>query len=124
MTDGHDVERELGEGSPLARLYDLGADVLLLGVSHENNTSLHLAEHRSGTRPMTSQGAPVLVDGERRWVAFEELDTWSDDFEEVGAAAAAAGLETVGPVGRGTARLLPQRPLVDFASSWFRANRS
>jgi aminoglycoside 3-N-acetyltransferase len=124
VTDGHTVERELGEDSPLARLYDLGADVLLLGVSHENNTSLHLAEHRSGTRPITTQGAPVLVDGERRWVAFEELDTWSDDFEQVGAAAAAVGLESVGPVGRATARLLPQPRLVDFATEWFRSHRT
>lgn len=124
VTEGHTPERELGEGSPLGRLYDLGAYVLLLGVSHENNTSLHLAEHRSGTRKMVAQGAPVLVDGERRWVTFDELDTWSDDFEAVGAAAADAGLETIGPVGRATARLLPQRSLVDFATRWFRANRS
>lgn len=124
VTEGHTPERELGEDSPLGRLYELGADVLLLGVGHENNTSLHLAEHRSGTRPVVAQGAPVLVDGERRWVTFDELDTWSDDFEQVGAAAAVAGLETVGPVGRATARLLPQRALVDFATGWFRANRT
>lgn len=36
-----------GERSPLGRLYDLDASVLLLGVGHANNTSLHLADYRS-----------------------------------------------------------------------------
>ncbi|CAF1505062.1 unnamed protein product [Didymodactylos carnosus] len=37
-----------GEQSPLARLYDCSDSgyVLLLGVQHKNNTSLHLAEYR------------------------------------------------------------------------------
>ena len=36
-----------GERSPLARVYDLDGRVLLLGVGHGNNTSLHIA---GGTR--------------------------------------------------------------------------
>jgi len=35
------------ENSPLARVYDRDGDVLLLGVGHDSNTSLHLAEHRA-----------------------------------------------------------------------------
>src|SRR6478736_6476447 len=44
---GHALEFGLGEGSPLARVYDLDGQVLLLGVGHGNNTSLHLAEYRA-----------------------------------------------------------------------------
>jgi len=44
ITDHHSLEFNLGESSPLARLYDLDSLVLLLGVGHTNNTSLHLAE--------------------------------------------------------------------------------
>jgi aminoglycoside 3-N-acetyltransferase len=46
------------------------------------------------------------------------------DFEEVGAAVSAAGLEVEGPVGRGSARLVPVRPLVDFATAWFVEHRT
>jgi len=35
-----------GEGSPLARLYEPDGRVLVLGVGHDNNTPLHLAEYR------------------------------------------------------------------------------
>jgi len=43
----HSLARPLGERSPLARLYDLDGHILLLGVGHTNNTSLHLAEYRA-----------------------------------------------------------------------------
>ena len=119
VTSHHGLANGLGEESPLARLYDLGADVLLLGVGHANNTSLHLGEFRSHTRPTVTEGAPVLVDGRRAWVTYPVPDWDSSDFEEVGAAAAAAGLERSGRVAHGQARLLEVRALVDFAMAWF-----
>lgn len=45
IVDDHSLPHGLGEQSPLTRLYDLDAHILLLGVSHANNTSLHLAEY-------------------------------------------------------------------------------
>jgi aminoglycoside 3-N-acetyltransferase len=125
ITADHALAHGLGEGSPLARLYELDAKVLLLGVGHANNTSLHLAEYRAdwpGKRSIV-QGSPVLVDGERRWVTYEDLDGDTDDFEAVGAAFAAGGGERSGPVGSGTGRLMRQRALVDFATTWFTAHR-
>ncbi len=120
VTAGHTLAFGLGEGSPLARCYDLDADVLLLGVGHGNNTSLHLAETRSGAVGTVTRGAPVLVDGVRRWVTFEDFDIDADDFVAAGEAVTAAGLERTGPVGSGTARLLSQPALVDVSIHWFR----
>jgi aminoglycoside 3-N-acetyltransferase len=126
ITGGHALEYGLGEGSPLARVYDLGGHVLLLGVGHGNNTSLHLAEVRA-TFPAKLeiiQGAPLLRDGRREWVSYPELDYNDEDFVALGAAFEhETGLARVGPVGRGEARLLPQRALVDFAVGWMEANR-
>jgi aminoglycoside 3-N-acetyltransferase len=123
VTDGHELGDGLGETSPLARLYDLDAAVLLLGVGHANNTSLHLAEHRSRTRPTTTDGVPLLVDGHRRWVTYSLPDFDTSDFDAVGAAATAAGLEVVGTVGRARARLVGVPALVDFATAWFVEHR-
>lgn len=65
----HALADMLGAGSPLARLYDLDAEVLLLGVDHGHNTSLHLAEYRQPAPPRQRCGAAVLTaDGGREWV--------------------------------------------------------
>ncbi|MFC4549014.1 MULTISPECIES: aminoglycoside N(3)-acetyltransferase [Halorussus] len=57
----HGVDHGLGERSPLARVYDRGGFVLLLGADHDSNTSLHLAEHRADyERTVVTNGAPVL----------------------------------------------------------------
>jgi len=123
ITAHHALEDGLGDSSPLARLYETGADVLLLGVGHANNTSLHLAEVRAGTQGTTPDGAPVLVDGERQWVPYEVVDVRTDDFTAVGAALGDAGIERLGTVGRATSRLLGVRPMVDFAQDWFATHR-
>jgi hypothetical protein len=107
-------------GNPVARLYDLGREVLLLGVGHLNNTSLHLAEGRApAQRPVITEGAPMMVKGSRQWVTYPMLDYDAYDFEQVGVAAAQAGLERSGVVGAVPSRLLSVVPLVDFAATWF-----
>jgi aminoglycoside 3-N-acetyltransferase len=49
----------LGNGSPLARIYDLDGYVLLLCVPYTSNTSFHLAEYRLDLREEISQEGPV-----------------------------------------------------------------
>jgi aminoglycoside 3-N-acetyltransferase len=125
ITDGHDLAFGMGEGSPLARLYEADARVLLLGVGHGNNTSLHLAEYRAAYegKDWIRQGSPMVVDGERRWVTYDDLEPDDSDFGRLGAAFAATGAELRGTVGAGTARLMRQRDVVDFAVTWMEANR-
>lgn len=123
LLDGHELDQGLGECSPQARLYDLDGQVLLLGTSHENNTSLHVAEYRAipDGHPLLPQRSPVLVDGERVWVDHHEIDE-ENDFAAIGAAFAATGAERSGPVGTGVAHLMDARSVVDFATEWLRAN--
>lgn len=122
VIEQHSIRDGLGDASPLARVFDLDGDVLLLGVGHERNTSLHLAEARATwpSRAMEQQGAPILVDGERRWVSFETLAVDSGDFKPMGAAFEAHAPEAIkiGRVGKGTAKLMHQRPLVRFGVLW------
>lgn len=128
LLDAHNLRDGLGETSPIGRLNQLDGHVLLLGVGYGNNTSLHLGEHRANwpNPPTERQGAPVLVDGVRQWVTFDTLAYNEDDFEQLGAdyEAAHPGAVTVGEVAQATARLMRQRPLVDFAANWLRANRN
>ena len=50
LTKDHDISNIFGEGSPIARLYELDGKVLLLGVGYDKNTSLHLADSRAEYR--------------------------------------------------------------------------
>ncbi len=126
VTLKHRLDFGLGDGSPLARVYELGGRVLLLGVGHEHNTSLHLAEYRAACarRRMIEVAAPVRVEGQRQWVRFQDLDCDDSDFSKIG-----AGLEREtdcvrrGRVAQAEALLMPQRALVDYAVKWMEAHR-
>ena len=126
ITVRHPLDAPAGEESPLGALVELDAQILLLGVTAAKATILHLAEHRAdypGKRHV-SNGVAMLVDGRREWVSYEELDVHDHDFVDVVEAFAAdTGLVRTGPVGDATARLLPARALVGYASDWFSAHR-
>lgn len=126
ITNDHALVDGLGEQSPLARLYECDARVLLLDVPHAKNTSLHLAEHRAvwPSKTRATQGSPVFVDGKREWVTYEELDTSADDFNAIGNELAAEELQISGFVGFATAHLMSQRVVVDFAVDWITRNRT
>jgi aminoglycoside 3-N-acetyltransferase len=125
IVDSHPLTPELGESSPLGRLYELDAKVLLLGVTHASNTSLHLAEYRASWPSKTNHqcGTPILVDGNRQWAIYEDIELSEDDFVAIGEAFADTGAEALGQVGIGTGRLYNQRALVDFATDWMSTNR-
>lgn len=115
-----------GEDSPIGRLYVLDAFILLLGVDHGNNTILHLAEDRAEFpgKSRQDEGAPLMIDGERRWQPFRPIDVSATDFARLGEAFAATGLETQGRVGAAQARLMRARDVVDFAIPWLEAERA
>ncbi|MGH1489095.1 MAG: aminoglycoside N(3)-acetyltransferase [Acidimicrobiales bacterium] len=125
IVENHPLTEALGETSPLARLYELDAKVLLLGVDHGNDTSMHLAEYRAewGDKPMVTEAVSVIVDGSRRWVEYSDVDHDESDFAQIGEAFAGTGRELSGPVGLGVGRVARQRDLVDFAVTWIEANR-
>jgi len=127
LLDGHAPGCAFGEASPLGALYRAHGQVLLLGVGHGNDTSLHLAEYRAHwpSKAEHEEGSPMVVDGERRWVTYRELRHDDEDFETLGAAWEARAGEAlrVGPVGRAEARLIDQRALVDFATAWMNEHR-
>lgn len=115
-----------GESSPLARLYELDAKILLLGVGHGNNTSLHLAEYRANfAKTYHREGAPIIENGQRRWVEAEELKIDSDDFVSIGQAfAEQASAPQQHKVGLADALLISQRAIIDFGTRWMSEHRS
>jgi aminoglycoside 3-N-acetyltransferase len=125
LTSEHLLEEELGNRSPIGRLYELDGYVLLLGVGHMNNSSIHLAEYRTnypGKRTLET-GSSMIVDGKRRWVKYETLDLQDEDFGELGLAFDHASKLAVPRIAQAEVRFFKQRSLVDFAIEWMERNR-
>lgn len=120
ITAAHPLADPLGESSPLARLYDHDARILLLGVGFARCTALHLAERRAWPgRAAMPEGAPIRRGGQRRWrrYATPPLDTAA--FPAAGRHLIAAGLVTSGAVGSAACHLMPMRAVVDaMAQRW------
>lgn len=126
LTAEHSLAYSLGECTPLARLYEAEGSILLLGVDYNRNTTLHLAEYRASYKGKqeTKNGAPFLVNGERQWVEFEDIEFESDDFNALGEAfERETGLVRNGKVGAADAKLMPVKELVDYAVKWMELNR-
>jgi aminoglycoside 3-N-acetyltransferase len=121
IVHGHALDNSLGETSPLARVYDLGGFVLLLGVGYDRNTSFHFAEYRAGAESSVEQGTAVLRDGARTWTTFRDIDFGDDVFPAIGEEFEKTGVVRVGKIGSATARLFSQRAAVNFATSWLKS---
>lgn len=123
VTTDHELAYGLGEGSPLARIYDLDGWVLLLGVGHDSNTSFHLAEYRAPGAVPEDLGGPVFIEGRRRWVEFKDIEIDSDLFPEIGRRMEQVHAPLIGLVGSAQAQYFSQRRAVDFAQEWLTEQR-
>ena len=129
IVDNHELAYGMGEHSPLARVFDLHGHVLLLGVGHGSNTSVHLAEYRAAFpgKRIVEEGAPIFRSGSRSWTTFEDVDLDSSDFGLIGKdflRSEAGNVVRHGRVGLASCQLMPQRDLVDFAVGWMEENRT
>jgi aminoglycoside 3-N-acetyltransferase len=125
VVQSHPLDDGFGDGSPLGRLYELDAKVVLLGVGHGSNTSLHLAESRAvwPGKVAVQQRSTVMVDGVPTVVTWSAHEPDGDDFDRVGEVLDSAGLVGFGTVTQAHCRLARQRAIVDAAVPWFEANR-
>ena len=116
----------MGDSGPLGALYEAGGKALLIGVGHDHNTSLHLAEYRASyaSKRREGCGAHVWIRGRRLWAEYEDIDFDTDDFPAIGADFEASGGARIGSIGAAPSRLMAIRELVDFAAAWMGRNRS
>lgn len=124
LTQDHPLEPMFGDGSPIGRLYDLNGKVLLLGVNHSSNTSLHLAEYRSKfSKHYNDEGCARMENGQRLWTPIRLLALETDDFEALGEEFERKECISSSKVGGARALIFSQRKIVDFATEWMTRNR-
>ncbi|MFI2610713.1 aminoglycoside N(3)-acetyltransferase [Kitasatospora sp. NPDC018619] len=121
ITAHHPLTSHLGPESPLGRLYDLDARVLMLGVPMDRFTGFHLADLRL---PDVAVREYRCV-GEDGWTAFLAPDLDDLHFGPLGGEVlrAARGI-TSARIGTADCRLVPLREAVDLAEAVLRGDRA
>ncbi|GAA5007683.1 AAC(3) family N-acetyltransferase [Kitasatospora paranensis] len=120
MSD-HALDCHLGDRSPVRRLYDEGARVLLVSVPWSCCTVFHLAEYWQPDPPMQSYATVVKDDrGARQWVGFRAPSLETGHFERMAAdiTAESPDLTATGRLGDAACVLMPIAESVDMAAKW------
>ncbi len=112
------LEWSLGEESPLGKLYNQGAHVLLIGAGFDSCTAFHLAEYRIDYQDVIKKGAPMIENGERIWKEYRELEFRDELFEDLGADFDKAHKLNTSHVGSAHSRLFSVKEAVNYAETW------
>ena len=112
ITGGPFVLPPAAPGSAFDRIRETGGQILLLGVGHDANTMLHLAELLGGA-PYRSAFHYTRADGVR--VEYGENDSCCEKFALADDWLRAKGLQREGRVGNAHARLIEAEDLVRMA---------
>ena len=115
ITEHQPFAYALGSDSPFSRLYELEAQIVLLGVGHNRNSFLHHAEslvpgHRTKLRRF-----PYVVEGQRVWLEAPDVGNDNDTlFPQVGADWGRSNRQVIGAA---HCELMNAVPFIDFAKN-------
>ena len=124
IANSHPIDVPHGPDSPVGRVHDLDGQVLLLGVGHDANTTIHLAENVSGVRYRLPYHSTVLVDGRPERYDYDEVDHCCANFSLMDGWLEAEGRQRRGVVGHAEARLARSRDIVDAAVARLRTHET
>lgn len=120
----HPVDVPHGLDSPVGRIYELDGQVLLLGVGHDANTTIHLAEFLAGVRYRRKKHVVVLKNGQPARLAMEEIDHCCRNFHLVEQWLEERRLQRRGKIGHAEARLARSRDIVRVVTEQLRHNET
>lgn len=102
-------------GSPVGRVHDLDGQVLLLGVNHDADTTLHLAELMACVPYRQPKFITVMQDGRPVRIEYGENDHCAELFILADGWLRGRGLQSEARVGYADARLIRARDVVAVA---------
>ena len=115
---GHEQCRvSVGHGSPFERLVQGGGRILLLGVGHGSNTTLHCVENTGGAPTVCRECfEPVVIDADGREhvvPTHPHMPGLKRRYERADEVLSAAGAQRQGRIGKALARLVEAGPMAD-----------
>ncbi len=119
MLSGHDKCRiSVGLGSPYHRLAESGGKILLLGVTHSANTSLHFIENTNGAPTICrKEYYPTVIDGNGTEITVPTLPHMPGlprNYLKVEQLLCQEGIQADGAIGAAEARLVQAQPMADL----------
>jgi aminoglycoside 3-N-acetyltransferase len=120
LTSESPFDYPLGENSPIARLYSLNGGILLLGVGHAANVSIHLAEAWADA-PYARRAGMVRI-GETEWRSMAGNPECSAGFAKIEPILRQARILTSGYVGNAPSQYMRIRHVVSMAISMLRGD--
>jgi len=124
ITAEHPLDVPHGLNSPVGRVYELDGQILLLGVGHEADTTIHLAETMAPVRYRRSKYSMVLRGGQPTRYEYDDVDHCCQNFSLMDQWLETARRQRRGIVGHGEARLIRSRDVVEIALDRLRENET
>jgi aminoglycoside 3-N-acetyltransferase len=124
ITEPHPWDFPHGPDSPVGRVHALDGHVLLLGVGHDADTTVHLGEALAGVRYRQPKWLTLLRDGRPVRADYLEIDHCCANFARVDGWLESEGLQRRGPVGHGEARLARARDIVHVVRCRLRSDET
>ena len=122
ITAPHPIDRPHGLDSPIGRIYELDGQVLLLGVGHDDNTTVHLAETLANVRYRRRKSVIIAEDGKPTRIDYDEIDHCCQNFNLVDNWLEEQGLQHKGQVGYATVRLARSQDIVAMVMAQLRTH--
>ena len=122
ITQPHPVDIPHGVNSPPGRVHELDGQVLLLGVGHDADTTIHVAENLAGVRYRLPKYATVMEDGRPKRYEYGETDHCCENFALLDKWLGQK--QRHGIVGRAETRLARSRDIVAAALERLRADET
>jgi aminoglycoside 3-N-acetyltransferase len=124
ITAPHPLDIPHGIDSPVGRVFELNGQVLLLGVDHTSNTTIHLGENQAGVRYRRDKHVTVLKDGMASRLEYREIDHCCQNFSFLDDWLDEKGLQKHGKVGNAEARLIRSYEIVDVVTRYQKENET
>jgi aminoglycoside 3-N-acetyltransferase len=124
VTATHPPDIPHGLDSPVGRLWELDGHILLLGVGHDANTTIHLAENLAGVRYGCAKHLMLRRASGIVRLDYFEIDHCCEKFALLDDWLEARSLQSRGTVGAGHARLARSRDVVATALEQLRRDET
>jgi aminoglycoside N3'-acetyltransferase len=122
ITADHPLDVPHGLNSPVGRVFELDGQIVMLGVGHDANTTIHLAEALAGVRYRRQKSLTIIQAGQPERYRYSEIDHCCDNFNLVDQWLDSEEGQRRGRVGHGHARLAGSRHIVATVVARLRAN--
>jgi aminoglycoside 3-N-acetyltransferase len=118
LADHQTCRVSVGHGSPYEKLVQIGGRILLLGVTHIVNTTLHLVENINGAPTLCTESLKgVVIDSEgQSWTVptYPHRPGLPRRYDRVEDELIEASIQRNGDVGRALSRLIEAKPMAEM----------